>query len=140
MTAKSTVDGEESNVDTMIERIRIAQEEPWRKLRYVDENSSEAWTTFEELFVDIDPARKNTGEGAAKEGENTDTQLGIPKLESSMSNEQYLDAISAPREQTKLKKRKRGRKLKKKDGEGIDGNESSITVSDDEDVVMEMGA
>lgn len=140
MTAKATVDGEESQVDTMIERIRVAQEEPWRKLRYVDEESSEAWNKFEELFVDIEHARaKPGGVGLGKERENADVEeMGIPKLESSMTNTHYVDAISAPREEMKLKK-KRVRKPKKHSGEGNDGFASSITLSDDDDddVVME---
>jgi DNA-directed RNA polymerase-3 subunit RPC5 len=93
MTVKPTGDGDEDTTDTMAERIRAVQEEPWRKMAYVDEDSQEAWESFSEsLFV-----------------EETDT---APKLRSSMSPAVYMDTVSAPRAPEKLAKlnlmRKRG--------------------------------
>jgi DNA-directed RNA polymerase III subunit RPC5 len=83
MTVKPTVDGEEETTDTMAERIRAVQEEPWRKLKFVDEDSIEAWELFNDsLFV-----------------ENTEI---IPQLVSSMTGSEYLDTISAPRAPAKL--------------------------------------
>jgi DNA-directed RNA polymerase III subunit RPC5 len=91
MTVKPTVDGEEESTDTMAERIRAVQEESWRKLKYVDEDSHEAWEAFNEsLFVD-----------------NIDT---VPKLVSSMAPSLYLDTISAPRAPAKLAKLSKMRK------------------------------
>lgn len=114
MTVKSTADGEEETTDTMAERIRSAQEEPWRRLTYVDEDSGEAWDAFNDyLFVD-------EAEEAAK-------------LVSGMDNAQYLDAISAPRDAARLS-RSRTSKKKGKDGkdggEGGEESESSSTLSD----------
>lgn len=83
MTVKPTIDGEEETTDTMAERIRAVQEEPWRKLKFVDEDSIEAWELFNDsLFV-----------------ENTEI---IPQLVSSMTGSEYLDTISAPRAPAKL--------------------------------------
>jgi DNA-directed RNA polymerase III subunit RPC5 len=83
MTVKPTVDGEEETTDTMAERIRAVQEELWRKLKFVDEDSIEAWELFNDsLFV-----------------ENTEI---IPQLVSSMTGSEYLDTISAPRAPAKL--------------------------------------
>jgi len=85
MTVKPTADGEEETTDTMAERIRSVQEEPWRKLCYVDEDSEEAWNAYNEhLFV-----------------ENT---VEVPRLESTMGAAEYLDAIGAPRAPEKVGK------------------------------------
>ncbi len=93
MTVKPTAEGEEETTDTMAERIRSVQEEPWRKLKYVDEDSAEAWEAYKEhLFI-----------------EDTDD---VPKLVSSMTALEYLDSISAPRAPAKLAKLN---KMKKKD-------------------------
>ncbi|KAK7703505.1 hypothetical protein SLS57_010944 [Botryosphaeria dothidea] len=55
-----------------------AQEEKWTKLRYYDEETEEAFQTYhDKMFID-------------------DTK-NAAKLKSSMTNEQYLDAISAER-------------------------------------------
>jgi DNA-directed RNA polymerase-3 subunit RPC5 len=119
MTVKSTADGEEETTDTMAERIRSAQEEPWRRLTYVDEDSGEAWDAFNDyLFVD-------DSEEAAK-------------LVSGMDNAQYLDAISAPRDAARLSRSRTSRKKKGKGGkegesEGVDDSESSSTLTDVEE-------
>jgi hypothetical protein len=83
MTVKPTVDGEEETTDTMPERVRAVQEEPWRKLKYVDEDSVDAWELFNDsLFVE--------------------TKETLPQLVSSMTGAEYLDIISAPRAPAKL--------------------------------------
>jgi DNA-directed RNA polymerase-3 subunit RPC5 len=71
---------------TLAERIRDTQEEPWKRLDYVDDNSNEAWDTFEELFVETE---------------------GLPVLQAKIDNEGYLDAISAPRDEARLSRAKR---------------------------------
>jgi len=76
------------------------------------------------------------------EDENPDVAgMGVSELKSSMTNAEYLDAISAPRDEAKLKKKtkskpKRSRKGKEK-AEENDGFESSITLSDDDPMVMD---
>lgn len=135
MTAKSTGDGDETHVDTMVERIRVAQEESWRTLRYVDENSTEAWNSFEKLFVDLNPIvaeGEDVVGSSANQGQSSAAVAGIPNLESSMSNGQYLDHIGAPRDRPKLNKTKRKRSTKKEVTEE-DGDGSSLTLSDDSD-------
>lgn len=83
MTVKPTVDGEEETTDTMAERIRAVQEEPWQKLKYVDEDSIDAWELYNDiLFVESNEA--------------------LPQLVSSMTSSEYLDTISAPRAPAKL--------------------------------------
>ncbi|OCK77711.1 hypothetical protein K432DRAFT_427797 [Lepidopterella palustris CBS 459.81] len=77
MQVKSA-DGENVEQDSTKKFLRAAHEEKWTKLRYHDEDSPEAYALYnEKLFVE-------------------DTK-SAPKLRSSMNNEEYLDAISAPR-------------------------------------------
>lgn len=121
MTVKATVDGEEETTDTMAERIRSAQEEPWRRLKYVDDDSERAWETYhKDLFV-----------------EDTDT---APKLVSSLGNAEFLDAISAPRDAARLsraKKVKKGSAAKGEKGKereaDLEESESSMTLTDADD-------
>ncbi|KAL2356792.1 DNA-directed RNA polymerase III subunit Rpc5 [Cryomyces antarcticus] len=78
-TIKSTTEGDASNnQENAAAFLRAAHEEPWTKMKYHDEDTDAAYAAYHErLFVaDIEAA---------------------PKLKSSMTNEQYLDAISAPR-------------------------------------------
>jgi DNA-directed RNA polymerase III subunit RPC5 len=91
MTVKPTADGEEEATDTMPERIRAVQEEPWRKLKYVDEDNEEAWDVYNDsLFVD-----------------ELET---VPNLLSSKMPPEYLDTISASRAPAKLAKLNKLRK------------------------------
>jgi len=109
MTVKATADGEEETTDTMAERIRAAQDEPWRKLKYVDEDSVDAWEAYEaNLFVE------NMGEA--------------PKLVSRMGNAEYLDAISAPRDAIKLSRSKNVK------SQGTDDDSSRSMSGDDEEM------
>ncbi|KAI9736437.1 MAG: hypothetical protein M1818_006171 [Claussenomyces sp. TS43310] len=117
MTVKAAGD-EEETTDTMAERIRSAQEEPWRKHAYVDEDSTEAWEAFNEhLFLD--------------------ETVQAPRLVSTLGNAEYLDAISAPRDAARLSRskdvrrdRRRGKrkghaKAKTKEGQDAEGDSSS---------------
>lgn len=76
--AKSSADGEEFNITQTAKYLADAAEEPWTKLNYHDENSEEAYAAYrDKLFL------KDTATA--------------PPLKAAMGNEQYLDAISAPR-------------------------------------------
>jgi hypothetical protein len=92
MTVKPTVDGEEEATDTMPERIRAVQEEPWRKFSYVDEDSMEAWDVFNDSLFVNDQAEE------------------VAKLVTSKTPSAYLDTISAPRAPAKLAKLSKLRK------------------------------
>lgn len=54
-----------------------AAEEKWTRLNYFDEEDTEAYDAYSQLFVQ-DPS-------------------SAPQLNSALSNEEYLDAISVPR-------------------------------------------
>ncbi|KAF2772767.1 hypothetical protein EJ03DRAFT_371688 [Teratosphaeria nubilosa] len=79
-----------------------AEEESWTKLEYVDEDMEEAYEKFRErMFVrDVQEASK---------------------LQSSMGNEEFVDAVSAPRRESPMRRRKRPPRRgadEEEDGEG----------------------
>ncbi|CAI4210929.1 unnamed protein product [Parascedosporium putredinis] len=51
MTIKTAGNGDSVVTETMADRLRAVQSEPWRKLRFVDENELEAWDAFTQTFV-----------------------------------------------------------------------------------------
>lgn len=65
--------------------LAAAQEEGWEKLRYTDEDEDEAYALYHDLLF--------LGQG--KDGEKEE-ERGLA-LKATMSNDGYLDAISAPR-------------------------------------------
>ncbi|KAI9836628.1 MAG: hypothetical protein M1819_001262 [Sarea resinae] len=77
MTVKSS-DGDDIDMGETSRLLRAALEESWQKMTYYDEDSPDSWTTYhDKLFL-------HSADDA-------------PLLESNMSNDAYLDAISAPR-------------------------------------------
>ncbi|RDL30759.1 Uncharacterized protein BP5553_10104 [Venustampulla echinocandica] len=131
MTVKSSIDGEEDSTDTMIERIAATQAEVWKGHRYIDEDTNEAWEAFEEsLFVggerELDP--------------NELLSDKVPELVTSLDDREYLDAVSAPREEGDPPRLKKSTKGKDKKGKGkavggeADGDDaaSSSGLSDTE--------
>ncbi len=119
MTVKSNVDGEEESTDTMAERIAAAQSEAWKTQRYVDEDDVEAWTAYEKhLFVGASAGLEN----------NEDLLANMPQLKSALDDAEYLDTISAPRDEAKLSRSKKG-KGKENAAEGAE-SDGSGTLSD----------
>lgn len=122
MTVKSTIDGEESTIDTMGERITMAQSEYWKTHNYVDEETDEAWSFYDEnLFI-----------GSAQGLEDsTELKDKLPSLLTSLDNTAYMDTISAPTNPAKLS---RSKKVKRSGGKGKanEGAESDTlsTLSD----------
>lgn len=96
LTARSVIDGEEDNDDTMAERIAAVQAEPWKSFRVIDENSDGAWKTFEDtMFV---------GDGELKTSE--DLRAAVPKLKSVWNNAEYLEALAPKRTTGKAREKK----------------------------------
>ncbi|KAH8808853.1 Sin-like protein conserved region-domain-containing protein [Xylogone sp. PMI_703] len=116
MTVKSTVDGEDDTMDNMATRISNTQAESWKRLRFIDENSAEAWEVFHEhLFI---------GQGNDKEAQE-DSLSKVPKLRSGFGDAQYMDAISAPLDAAKLSRSNAERELEDRKGKGIADDEES---------------
>ncbi|KAJ9623101.1 hypothetical protein H2203_006034 [Taxawa tesnikishii (nom. ined.)] len=87
-TFKDTRDGDDSAVLRAKNLLQLAQEEPWTRLYYYDEDLQESYDSYrDKLFL--------------KDPENA------PRLKSTMTNEEYLDAISAPRKDPSGRKKKR---------------------------------
>lgn len=85
MSAKGSADPESMDGptgDATKKYLAAAQEEGWTKLRYTDEDEEEAYTLYHEmLFL----------------GEEDKSVERSRELQASISNDRYLDAISAPR-------------------------------------------
>lgn len=135
MTVKTTGDGEHDHSDDMSQRVQEVQAEPWRAHKFIDAEDPESWAFFQENFFAGGAMGQDTEELLAK----------VPKLISGVSDEQYLDMISAPIDKDRLKKAKEAKKAakaerqaertKKEKGKGIDaavgeGDDSSSTLSD----------
>ncbi|KAH9897142.1 hypothetical protein F4778DRAFT_245657 [Xylariomycetidae sp. FL2044] len=105
----------EPTTDTMADRLRLVQQEPWRKLRYANEESSEAWDMFGQNLVyrprnSKDQARdeggeardKGKGEGKEEKEEKKDGRDAAPddhledeeQLQVRWGDEEYLRAVS----------------------------------------------
>jgi DNA-directed RNA polymerase III subunit RPC5 len=66
MTIKTTGDSDAVTTETMADRLRSVQTEPWRKLKYTDENEEASWDVFHESLV-LRP-RDGTGAGETSDG------------------------------------------------------------------------
>jgi DNA-directed RNA polymerase-3 subunit RPC5 len=88
-SARATgADGEEINISGTSKFLTDAAEEPWTRLQYYDEDQEQSYGIYEEkLFM--------------KKGEEVKT------LRAEMSNEQFLDAFSAPKVELGLRQKRR---------------------------------
>lgn len=81
MTIKNANDPDAVVTETMADRLRAVQAEPWRRMRFVDENDGEAWETFMNTFV---PLR---GVKEPEEGEEGD----VKSLDVDLETVQWLE-------------------------------------------------
>jgi DNA-directed RNA polymerase III subunit RPC5 len=119
MTVKSSADGEEDTGENMTERITAVQQEPWTHHRYIDEDSADAWDTFDNnLFVDDKQGRTEQ----------------IQHLASGFEDEELLDTISVTRDAAKLSRKKAdiAEKAKGK-GKGKGKDKEAAADGDDSD-------
>ncbi|KAL9477521.1 hypothetical protein ACSS6W_007362 [Trichoderma asperelloides] len=95
MTIKTTADGTADGIstETMADRLRSVQTEPWRKMRYTDENEETAWEVYNDsLFLrpKADPA---AGEPAPAP-ESHDLEELVPTLGNKWNDKEFLESIS----------------------------------------------
>jgi DNA-directed RNA polymerase III subunit RPC5 len=123
MTVKSSIDGEEDTGENMTERITTVQQEPWTHHRYVDEDSADAWETFDgDLFVYDEVVEK---QGRPEQ---------IQHLASGFEDEELLDTISVTRDAAKLSRKKAGIAEKGKGkGKGKGKDKEAAADGDDSD-------
>ncbi|KAF2754569.1 hypothetical protein EJ05DRAFT_514031 [Pseudovirgaria hyperparasitica] len=106
MSIKS-FDGDNVDMASTKEYLRKAKEDTWTRLKYHDEEHGDAYLEYsEKLFLH-------------KDADGPDH----PKLVSSLNNEQYLEAISAPRVDPSGRTRKKP--LTKKEMRNIDDSDDS---------------
>ena len=87
MTIKATSEGDLVAPETMADRLRSVQSEPWRHLRYTDENQETAWDVYHEsMFL--------RGPGAGESEETEELEGKVPKFESKWEEQQLLEAVS----------------------------------------------
>ncbi|KAF9874674.1 hypothetical protein CkaCkLH20_07811 [Colletotrichum karsti] len=108
MTIKTTPDGAAAKNETMADRLRAVQIEPWRKLKYTDENDEAAWDIYQESLILRAPDGNKppaTGEDeekkkaaiAAGEAETkpvVDLAVTMARLETKWGDDELLEAVS----------------------------------------------
>lgn len=98
MTIKNANDAEAAVTETMADRLRAVQAEPWRRMRFVDENDGEAWDVFTNTFV---PMRgvKEPAEGEEGEAKSLDADLDtVQWLETGWGVNDIEERISGKRD------------------------------------------
>ncbi|KAL7792018.1 Sin-like protein conserved region domain-containing protein [Trichoderma ceciliae] len=96
MTIKTTGEGADGiSTETMADRLRSVQTEPWRKMRYTDENEETAWEVYNDSLFLRPKADPLTGEQAAAAAD-TERELEelVPTLGNKWSDNQFLESIS----------------------------------------------
>ncbi|KAH8173492.1 sin-like protein conserved region domain-containing protein [Sarocladium implicatum] len=95
MTVKSTTEGDGLGTETMADRLKIVQGEPWRKMRYTDENEEAAWDVYSESMFLRRPGESNSAAGneeaAAPE---KSLEESVPRFESRWEDKKLLETIS----------------------------------------------
>lgn len=81
MTIKNANDPDAVVTETMADRLRAVQAEPWRRMRFVDENDGEAWETFMNTFV---PMREVKEPAEGEEGD-------VKSLDADLDTVQWLE-------------------------------------------------
>lgn len=103
MTIKNTTDGDAVSTETMADRLRSVQSEPWRKMRYTDENAEAAWEIYNESLF-LRPSAEETEDEAAEVTEESaaavanaperDLKDTVPKFGSRWKDIQLLEHVS----------------------------------------------
>ncbi|OAA69540.1 sulfite reductase beta subunit [Cordyceps fumosorosea ARSEF 2679] len=101
MSIKTTADGETVTTETIADRLRSVQSEPWRKMRYTDENEEAAWEVYNEsLFLsakggsEAKGKKKSGADEAAAEAENASIEGAVATFASKWESGQLLEAVS----------------------------------------------
>ncbi|KAL7924504.1 Sin-like protein conserved region domain-containing protein [Trichoderma austrokoningii] len=94
MTIKTAADGTADGVstETMADRLRSVQTEPWRKMRYTDENEETAWEVYNDSLF-LRPKADATATAPAVP-EDHDLEELVPTLGNKWNDKQFLESIS----------------------------------------------
>ncbi|KAM0265151.1 hypothetical protein ACHAQJ_000304 [Trichoderma viride] len=99
MTIKTAADGADGvSTETMADRLRAVQTEPWRKMRYTDENEETAWEVYNDsLFLRPKPDALAGEPAAAAPETDRDLEELVPTLGNKWNDNQFLESISGIR-------------------------------------------
>jgi DNA-directed RNA polymerase-3 subunit RPC5 len=107
MTIKTTAEGDAVATETIADRLRSVQTEPWTRTRYIDENDEAAWEVYNDsLFLKPTNAPRTESEPAAAAGGDEkkpadedgakpdfDLEASVPKLTTNWTETDYLEAV-----------------------------------------------
>lgn len=99
MTIKNAGDGDKVTTETMADRLRAVQTEPWRKLHYTDENEDDAWDVYTESLF-LAPSKEAELQAKGKEGEEEelpDLETMVSKFGTKWGDDELLEAVSGLR-------------------------------------------
>lgn len=97
MTIKTAADGTADGVstETMADRLRSVQTEPWRKMRYTDENEETAWEVYNDsLFLRPKPDPTAAAGESVPAPEDHDLEELVPTLGNKWNDTEFLESIS----------------------------------------------
>ncbi|KAH0490952.1 hypothetical protein TgHK011_002398 [Trichoderma gracile] len=77
----------------MADRLRAVQTEPWRKMRYTDENEETAWDVYNESLF-LRPRADPTTTGEQQADAEQDLEELVPTLGNKWDDTQFLESIS----------------------------------------------
>ncbi|PHH78627.1 hypothetical protein CDD82_2930 [Ophiocordyceps australis] len=97
MTIKTTSDGDTVTTETMADRLRSVQSEPWRRMRYIDENDEAAWDVYNEsLFLKSHPDESQHAPKPPPQQMAPPPPLdeSVPAFAAKWTDKQFLEAVS----------------------------------------------
>lgn len=86
MTIKSSADGDDAATETMADRLRGVQLEPWKKIDFADEDRDDSWTTYQRSLL----LQTEDDDGANKAGEAEDKGKNPAKEEEEGAGEEAV--------------------------------------------------
>ncbi|KYK59137.1 DNA-directed RNA polymerase III subunit rpc5 [Drechmeria coniospora] len=93
MTIKTTTDGDTITTETMADRLRYVQTEPWRKLRYTDENDEASWEVYNDTLF-LKPKPDADGADVPVADAKGDLEEAVSTFASKWGSKQMLEAVS----------------------------------------------
>ena len=96
MTIKTTSDGDLVTTETIADRLRSVQAEPWRKLRYVDENDEAAWEVYNDSLF-LKPGADDSGATGGEGAEQSSLHSQVPDFGTRWGDKELLEAVSGIR-------------------------------------------
>jgi DNA-directed RNA polymerase-3 subunit RPC5 len=95
MTIKTTADGDGVTTETMADRLRFVQSEPWRHMRYTDENEEAAWDVYNDsLFLKAPQPETQDTVAPAEGAPAAPLEEVVPQFSTKWGDKELLEAVS----------------------------------------------